>query len=67
MPQYMGYHDAAPEGAGGVLFSLSYVMPPVVWRVEFPLDIAQDVISIDNPSGSITNSDLELATEVFAI
>ncbi len=67
MPQYVGYHDATAEGAGGVWFSLSYVMPPVVWRVAFPPDIAQDVISIDNPSGSITNLDLELAAEVFAI
>jgi hypothetical protein len=67
MPQYVGYHDVAAEGAGGVWFSLSNVMPPVVWRVAFPSDIAKDVISIDNPSGSITNSDLELAAEVIAI
>jgi hypothetical protein len=35
--------------------------------VAFPSDIAKDVISIDNPSGSITNSDLELAAEVITI
>jgi hypothetical protein len=67
MPQYVGYHDAAAEGTGRVWFSLSNVMPPVVWWVAFPSDIAKDVISIDNPSGSITNSDLELAAEVIAI
>ncbi len=67
MPQYVGYHKAATEGTGGVWFSLSYVMPLVVWWVAFPPDIAQDVISIDNPSGSITNSDLELAAKVFAV
>ncbi len=36
MPCYVGYHDAAAEGAGGVWFSLVHAMPPVVWRVAFP-------------------------------
>ncbi len=67
MPRYVGYHDAAAEGAGGVWFSLSHIMPPVVWRVAFPPDIARDVISIDNPSGLIMNLDLELAAVVFGI
>ena len=67
MPCYVGYHDAAAEGAGGVWFSLRHVMPPVVWRLAFPLDIAKDVVSLSNPNGSITNSDLELAAEVLAV
>ena len=67
MPHYVGYHDAAAEGAGGVWFSLVDDMPPQVWREEFPGDIATDVISDDNPQGKITNSDLELAAEVFAV
>jgi hypothetical protein len=67
MPCYVGYHDAAAEGAGGVWFSLVHTMPPVVWRVGFPLDIAQDVVSLSNPHGSITNSDLELAAEILAV
>ena len=32
-----------------------------------PLDIAQDVVSLSNPNGSITNLDLELAAEVLAM
>jgi hypothetical protein len=32
MPRYVGYHDAAAEGAGGVWFSLTDHMPPLVWR-----------------------------------
>jgi hypothetical protein len=35
--------------------------------VVFPVDIAQDVVSLSNPHGSITNSDLELAAEVLAV
>ncbi len=67
MPQYVGYHDAVAEGAGGVWVSLSHIMPLVVWWVAFPLDIARDLISIDNLSRSITNLDLELAAKVFGI
>jgi hypothetical protein len=67
MPHYAGYHDAAAEGTGGVWFSLVDHMMPSVWREEFPTNIATNVISDDNPMGGITNSDLELATEVLAI
>jgi len=67
IPRYVGFHDAAAEVAGGVWFSLGPTMPPLVWRLAFPPDIAQDVVSISNPNGSITNSDLELAAEVLAV
>ncbi len=67
MPHYTGYHDALAEGAGGVWFSLIDHMLPSVWREEFSTDIAANVISDDNPSEGITNSDLELAAEVLAI
>jgi len=33
MPQYVGYHDAAAEGAGGVWFLLIDNMSPTVWQV----------------------------------
>ena len=67
MPHYVGYHDAAAEGAGGIWFPLGHTMPPVAWRLAFLPDIAQDVVSLSNPDGSITNSDLELAVEVLAV
>ncbi len=67
MPRYVGYHDAAAEGAGGVWFSLTDHMPPLVWRVGFPPNIASNIVSDANPHGGITNSDLELAAEVLAI
>jgi len=67
MPQYVGYHDAAADGAGGVWFSLIDNMSPTVWRVGFPQDITSEVVSDDNPNGRLTNSDLELAAEVMAV
>jgi hypothetical protein len=33
---HVAYHDAAAKGAGGVWFSLTDGMQPVVWRMEFP-------------------------------
>jgi hypothetical protein len=42
-------------------------MPHLLWQVAFPSGFAQDVISISNPHGTITNSDLELAAEVLAL
>jgi hypothetical protein len=67
MPQYVGYHDAAADGAGGVRFSLVNNMSPVVWRAAFLQDIASEMVSDDNPEGHLTNSNLELAAEVMAV
>ena len=39
----------------------------MVWREEFPEDIAREVVSVDTPNGRLTNSDLELAAEVLAV
>ena len=67
MPHYVGYHDAAAAGAGGVWFSLTNNMPPFIWRSAFPPDIESEVVSDDNPDGRLTNSDLKLAAEVLAV
>ena len=67
MPWYVGYHDATAKGAGGVWFSLGHAMPPVVWCLAFPPDIAQDVVSLSNPNRLITNLDFELAAEIIAV
>jgi hypothetical protein len=66
-PSYAAFHDAAAEGAGGVWFSLTTNMQPLLWQTTFPRDITESVISEDSPSGSITNSDLELVAEVLAV
>ena len=67
MPHHAGYHDAAAEGAGDILFSLCDDTPPSVWREKFPEDIAQEVVLVNTPNGRLTNSDLELAAEVLAV
>ena len=53
--------DAAKAGMGGVLFDLRRDRRPILWRAPFPSDIQQRLVSWDNPTGDITNSDLELA------
>lgn len=57
----IGNCDASAFGAGGVWYGGTDLVQPIVWRVVFPMDIQQNVVSDDNPTGTITNSDLELA------
>jgi hypothetical protein len=64
-PGYVGYCDASKLGAGGVWLSGIYLLHPVVWRVEWPQDIRDNVVSFSNPTGTITNSDLEMAGMVL--
>jgi hypothetical protein len=58
---YMGCCDASAYGAGGVWFGVEKRLHPVVWRVEWPTDIQEQVVSEANPNGRLTNSDLEMA------
>jgi len=43
-----------------VWFGSAKKLPPIVWRVEFPPEICRQVVSQNNPTGSISNSDLEM-------
>jgi hypothetical protein len=58
---YTGYCDASAFGAGGVWFGASSELDPTVWRVQWPKDITKNVVSFNNPTGRLTNSDLEMA------
>jgi len=58
---YLGYCDASKHGAGGVWFGGTRALPPVVWQVAFPAAIQAALVSEANPTGSLTNSDLEMA------
>lgn len=68
-PAAEGHHDASGAGAGGAWFPGDSLVPregwlqntPVVWQLEWPDSIREKLVSSDNPSGTITNSDLELA------
>ena len=77
-PSYFGAMDAAKEGMGGIWFPpikpaqpLSIRNPktqdlanPILWRARFPAEVQSQLVSFDNPAGTITNSDLELAGAV---
>ena len=63
-----GHHDASGKGAGGIWFPANELNPrqgysqkPVVWRYEWPKNIVDKLVTDDNPTGTISNSDLELA------
>jgi hypothetical protein len=66
-PDYIGYCDASAFGAGGVWFSGQCTLPETVWRLQWPLDITAAVISESNPTGTLTNSDLEMAAVVLQL
>jgi hypothetical protein len=64
-PDYIGYCDASAFGAGGVWFSGQCPLPETVWRLQWPANITAAVISESNPTGTLANSDLEMAAVVF--
>ena len=64
-----GHHDASGQGAGGVWFPSNHLArrdkhshgTPLLWRFQWPDYIKKLLVTTDNPHGTITNSDLELA------
>ena len=66
LPATLGACDAAGTGMGGIHFipGPSGAITPILWRAPFPQWVQRRLVSFDNPSGDITNSDLELAGSV---
>jgi hypothetical protein len=60
-PDYIGLTDASAHGLGGVIVGENAAVPPTVFRLQWPPDITQNIVSETNPTGTITNSDLEMA------
>ena len=62
-PVAVGPHDASGEGMGGVWLPAvtNSNLTPILWRERFPPHITARLVSSSNPTGDITNSDLELA------
>ena len=60
-PDYIGIVDASGHGVGGVIFGEISHCTPVVFRWEWPADIKNNIVTLSNPSGGLTNSDLEMA------
>jgi hypothetical protein len=59
-PSYQRFVDASKWGAGGVWFSGTKQLIPVVWFYEWPQDIRYQFCSSSNKTGTLTISDLEL-------
>ena len=60
----LGACDAAGSGMGGVHFvptPSGAAIQPLLWRAPFPPQVVLQLITHSNPTGTITNSDLELA------
>jgi hypothetical protein len=60
-PNFIGVVDASSHGVGSVIIGELSECPPTVFRLPWPPDITNNVISEANPKGTITKSDLELA------
>ena len=63
-PTHYGVSDAAGAGMGGVYFNEAKLPRYYLWQQAFLQDIKEKLVSWDNPSGCITNSDLELAATI---
>jgi hypothetical protein len=65
VPTLVGATDACGVGLGGVSFDLRTDSHPRLWRLPVPADLSEQLVSDKNRSGTITNSDLELAATVL--
>ena len=62
-PVAIGPHDASGMGMGGVWLpaTTDSELRPLLWRAKFPTTITRELITEENPDGTINNSQLELA------
>ena len=65
VPTDLGFTDASGQGAGGVWLNPNRDGRHYVWRLKWPADIIAALVSFNNPNGSVTNSDLELAALIL--
>jgi hypothetical protein len=61
MTGFIGVVNASGHGVGGVIIGQLSECPPTVFYLQWPPDITANVITELNPTGTLTNSDLELA------
>ena len=59
-PTYQGFVDASKWGVGGVWFSGTELLQPIVWFQKWPEHIQARLNSDNNPHGDITIAELEL-------
>ena len=66
-PALIQYTDACKLGAGGVWCSGTSAITPFLWQVEWPADVQAALVTRENPTGTITINDLELAGILLGI
>ena len=60
-PEVAGIVDASKEGVGGLVFGITHECVPTVFRMEWPKEVRDQLQTEENPDGTITNSNLEMA------
>ena len=64
-PSDVGTCDACRHGMGGVWFdAVTPAAPPIVWRQAFTPAVQRALVTAEHPHGSLSISDLELATTI---
>jgi hypothetical protein len=65
-PCIYGTTDASGQGMGGIIMPPTNQpsSAPMVWRLRFPTTVQRNLVSVEHPKGTVTNSDLELAATV---
>ena len=62
---YKATLDTPGEVSGGVLIPCTIVLAPIVWSIKCPDKVKHRLVTFANPTGNMTNSDLEMAAEVL--
>jgi len=62
-PSYVGAVDASGEGCGGIWLATHFgcLQQPLVFRWPFPTSVSSLLVSTTNKTGTLSNSDFELA------
>ena len=58
--------DSSKRAVGGTWRHINNPMKNIIWRLEWPLDIQQNLVSPTNPKGTISINDLEMAGILLA-
>ena len=66
-PHFISYTDACKLGAGGVWCSGTHDIQPFLWQIEWPTEVQERLVTPNNPGGSITINDLELAGALLGL
>jgi hypothetical protein len=68
-PHFAGAVDASGSGCGGFWVNTTHgsLPQPLAFRLEFPPDIQAQLVSSSNPSGTLSNSDFELAAITLGV